>query len=832
MENSSQYQNIVALFGKALKMDLSRLRTPEGVQSPIGDRWITLGYFDTLQFYPLPMEKGRTWVQSMWDHNVSCSATLAGDFYYHPLHLTASIAPEEAALYRAFWEAENCPYIFLTMVQAVDPSRLWGHAGGASMESLDRLFDIRPDQENMRHVFYRTMELSDLIVLWRSNEIHNILVRIHDLYQKAGIGDLNTFPSIQYAFLNSFPSSGVSGEKDIFVSTQYTVKDSEKASQFFKNVLSKDSPAFFTTGVEDIRVTDQKVIAADLLERLRRSFLDPANCSLFNQAFLESATQVGIPDDTGHPQPVERNTELETQCETLLARFQDIRGRLCAGPAAKRFDLSWAKAISNLLNALVDMSRNWVMDGFCYLILDAARLFCCEIGKLSVSGEDALTVNQMEEIQRFVRGWGTLMEQATKMDGRFLQMPGFSPALCEIPAKLLEFYLAFTRKAISLMQAGDEEDIQGGRKISLLFVPKICRRVKVKSVFKEDEFHNHLLYVDIPLDQLYSPMETICCLTHEAAHYAGETWRCRKTRKFALLYTLSLELATYLRVNTDTPVRYIYERLRERCPDNGLTASELLRKAYEAMLDLTAGEMNTLLDKFRADVAASGDELLQERIHELQSESVLLSRQFLMKKSYIEDAIRNLTYLFQECYSDLNMILLLRLSPESYLQMALNELHNIQLEGDPRRDPRYYVIVQRWAALLGVKTAWGGRPENPGESAVAAYVGNAGRKEQDPLLTAFCEDIFYLLHADSDPDYLAKKLDSDRRYYFTRETFRHIQRYLRRCAEVICQDLPDDELSRMDEALRYLSGAVPLDDGSFDALINWNRKDLLERPLL
>ena len=72
-------------------------------------------------------------------------------------------------------------------------------------------------------------------------------------------------------------------------------------------------------------------------------------------------------------------------------------------------------------------------------MLDAAKLFCSEIKKTTSDDGTALTARQMEDIQRFVRGWGTLMEQATKMDGRFLQMPGFSPALCEIPAKLLEF---------------------------------------------------------------------------------------------------------------------------------------------------------------------------------------------------------------------------------------------------------------------------------------------------------------------------------------------------------------------------------------------------------
>lgn len=819
MTDNMQYQNMVALFGKALKTDLSKLQKPEAVPAAIGDKWIALGYFDTLQFYALPADGASSWIQSMWTHNVQCSATLTGDFYYHPLHLIASITEEDQTLYREFWEAADCPYIFLTMVQATDPSRLWGISDKSLVQHLDALLDMRPNQKDLRHVFYRTVELSDLVVLWRSNEICNILTGMQNLYQKAVIGDLNTFPAIQYAFLNAFNPQNVScsEERKIFASTQYTVKDSDKANSFFNNVLSEGSPAFFTTGVEDIRVINQEVTTDALLVYLKKSLLNSENRALFDQAFSESATQIGIPD-IGRSESLSRSTSLERECVTLLDRFQAIRNRLYIDKTCQRFDWSWIKAVSNLLNALVDMSRNWVMDGFCYLMLDAAKLFCSEIKKSTSDDETALTVKQMEDIHRFVRGWGTLMEQATKMDGRFLQMPGFSPALCEIPAKLLEFYLAFTRKIISVIQTGDSENIGGERKISLLFVPKICRRVKVNSIFKEDSYHNHLLYVDIPLDQLYSPEEILCALSHEAAHFAGETWRCREVRKFELLYTLAQEFATYLRVNTATPVSIIYAHLKDRCNADGLIAQDILQSAYECMLEIAAQDMGLLLDKFKSDIAEEADTLVLERINDLRSESILLARQFILKKSYMESAVKNLKYLFQECYADLNMILLLHLSAKDYIKMAGNELKCLSWEGDLKSDSRYYVIVQRWVVLLKATGIWSGGvfPTEPSEI-----------EEFDEYLKQFYNDIRCLMSAGEDPNYLKNKVSPGYYYYFTRETLRHITSYIERCASVIQIGLSDDALDHMHSALCYFSDGNVSNRCCFDELIDWNRKDLL-----
>lgn len=813
------YQNMVALFGKALKMDLSKLQKPKAVPEAIGDKWIALGYFDTLQFYELPVDGTSSWIQSMWAHNVQCSATLTGDFYYHPLHLIASITDEDQMLYQEFWEAEDCPYIFLTMVQAADPSRLWEISDKSVIQYLDDLLGMQPNKKDLRHVFYRTVELSDLVVLWRSNEICKILAGMQSLYQKAAIGDLNTFPAIQFAFLDSFIPQNISNsqKRKIFVSIQYTVKDPDKANSFFSNVLPAESPAFFTTGVEDIRVVNQEVTTDDLLVHLKRTLLNSENRTLFDQAFSESATQIGIPDNRCS-EPLCRNTSLEQECITLLDRFQAIRNRLKTDKSNQQFDWSWIKAVSNLLNALVDMSRNWVMDGFCYLMLDAAKLFCSEIKKTTSDDGTALTARQMEDIQRFVRGWGTLMEQATKMDGRFLQMPGFSPALCEIPAKLLEFYLAFTRKIISIIQAGDSEKIEGERKISLLFVPKICRRVKVNSIFKEDSYHNHLLYVDIPLDQLYSPGEILCALSHEVAHFAGETWRCREVRKFELLYTLSQEFATYLRVNTATPVSIIYVHLKDSCNVDGLIAQDILQNAYECMLEIAAQDMGLLLEKFKSDIVDEADTLVLGQINDLRSESILLARQFIMKKSYMESAAKNLKYLFQECYADLNMILLLHLSVKDYIKMAGNELKYLSWEGNPCSDSRYYVIVQRWVVLLKATSIWNG-----GIFPIESYE----VEEFDECLKRFYNDIRCLMTADASPNYLKNKVSPDCCYYFTRETLRHITSYIEHCASVIRENVSNDALKHMHSALCYFSDGSMSNRCCFDELIDWNRKDLL-----
>lgn len=838
-ETKRSYQNMVALFGKALQMDIGKFNVPVAYKSrSIGGTWLVLGYFDALRFYELPISEKDTWFHAMWDHNVRYSAILSGEFYYHPLHMTANIAGEEAR-YQQFWEAADQPYIFLTMLQgnySALPEEDGQDASGED-QLIGHVMDVMDEKKNgdndVRFVCYKTLELSDLILLWRADEPYKILNKLYKLYQDTAVGDLSTFPAIQYSFLERFkPGKHTCFGDKIFVSSQYVVKDSQKADNFFEHVLPKNRQQYFATGVEDIRIVDREMSTGELLKHLQDSLVSEGRQTLFNEAFFGSATQIGIRRAKGS-RSTDRDKRLEKACGQLLTQFQNLRKELEENDGQSESSLrksSWIKAVSNLLNALTDMSRSWVMDGFCYLILDAAQLFYAEIRKLYQASPAGLSIDQLEGVQRFVRGWGTLMEQATKMDGRFLQMPGFSPALCEIPAKLLEFYLAFTRKCIKIMQNQSLEETgkRGGEPcIALMFVPKICRRVKVNSIFQEDKSHNHLLYVDIPLDQMYSPMEILCCLSHEAAHFAGESWRNRARRRYELLGAIATEFATYLRLNSQQPTEKIYNILEEHCASGEwVTAKQLIEEAHNWMVELVANDLGQLFELFTEDLRRANDKEVLDQLDSVQRECIHLGKQFLMQKSNMENIIENLKYLFQECYADLNMIIMLKLSKQEYVRMAEQELTNLASEGPLRENSQYYVIVERWYVLLGLEGIWA---DNENLSPAA--------KGESTVLSIFRQDICRLLK-ESQGGFvnIKKRENSEYRYYNAWGSMRRLKKYLEFCAQTIQNDIKKNsgqdgshlDMQLIQNAFRQISGPG---DQSYDLerkLIDWNRQDLLQ----
>ena len=558
---TDMYQNIVALFSKALHMNLKEL--PDNIIQ-FGPNQIVLGYFDTLQFYPLKLDRGADadWIHNIWQENLEISKKLKGQFYYHPLHLVADFAEESqesgefleqvTQRYKEFWEADS-RFTFLSLVQA-SPLGAAADLRASIREELKKLETANHDGgPSIRYVCYHTMELSDLALIWKADHIGDILTLLQRLYQIDSFGDLNTFPSVNHRCVENPSPAHFSNPPLLHISMQYAVKDFSQADLYFNDMIKVNPNLLhFVAGIDDLQITVEET-EDWLLTLLYKSFVEESGATAFHKAFYDSTIQIGIryklpsktlPEDLGAEAEAKGGEHdsvnkdgsllLTVQCEKLLTECQKFFA-LDQRP-------SWHKATLNLLNAMTDMSRSWVMDGFCYLTLGVAQSFCDWISCIhrnefenksgpedNATSKDAIMRSQTELIQKFVRGWGDLMDRATKTDGRYLQMPGFSPILSEIPSRLLEFYLAFTKSCIrTTQQAGGGPD-----NISLMLVPKICRRIKVYSIFKNihseirahsDEAgrllaNNHLLYVDIPLSMLYDPKYVMCCLCHEQAHF-------------------------------------------------------------------------------------------------------------------------------------------------------------------------------------------------------------------------------------------------------------------------------------------------------------------------
>lgn len=708
---------LVIQFCKALNMDLHKDQLPlKKEAASLGGPWMILGYFDAMQIYPLSDTQAdnssSSWLSAIWNHNIKLSEELNGKYYVHPFHIMADLskAPKRNE-YRKFWEKKS-KCLFITLTQGVPQN----NENRVCPDQLER--EIREQlgkkASEVSCVYYRTLELSDLVIIWKADSIVAILERLQELYRQPFIGDLNTFCGIGYDALEEAYVQGQQtaafGPEVPRISMRYITRSAQKSHLVFEELKNYFTPnPHFVTGTEDLHVIWDNAKETQFYRVLHHCFLDEkenkAFRKTFQDAFREVETHVGIPNppsssqDAQPPEP----SLLTKRCQNLLTAFNTINP--IARDQENECDYSWMKAIRNQINEMVDMSQSYVVDGLCYLAFDSVSLFCSEM-KERLARKNPLASKEVEGIQRFVRGWGILTEQAGRADGRFTHLPGFSPPLYDIPSSLLEFYLAFTKQCSKILQSGGGDE----SKFAMLIVPKLCRRIKVQSVLN---FRNppcpRLLYVDIPLDTLYDPFTVLCQLVHEISHFCGELWRNRKARADYYLTICAYELAMALGLDTKANVASIKNELDQVCGKREDYLSDLEDKACRAMISLVrdSGKFSGWME------LCSKKMTFEEPWQKYGWKDWCVSHRAMLMSGYSDgpfiQGIRNITDLFRECYADVSMIRTLDLSFEDYMTLSLKEIRLYSkwlLTGELNEgiDPmvysrNYHNIVMRWTAV-------------------------------------------------------------------------------------------------------------------------------------
>lgn len=826
-DNSNLSPGLVAKFGKALQM---KLPDRSGMEDEL---WLVLGYFDTLRLYPLPREPEDNQIGAMWKENIVISKKLDGDFYFHPLHM---ISQEKTAQQKM--PGTESPYLLLSLVQ------------GTGQENLQKL---EKELADCQARCYHTLELSDLIVLWESDCLVDLLRNLRRLHEDPKVSDTDTFVAIRYTFLRDrgwvekMPEADRYGS--IYAAARYVVRNTEKKQAFLRDPavsgFLRDS-AFFTTGIEDLHIVRSCVGVTEFLEFLYATLFAKPLAETFQEAFSSAITQIGLRecavDSPPAKDPPDLQRKLTNCCDALLKKFKSVRDfQKRSGEQPEQEDrrsTSWSKPAGNLYNGLLDMSRSSILDGFCYLILDAAAVFCGELDRWNKQNEDdLLTSRQLELVQRFVRGWGALLEHSTRMDGRFIQMPGFTPSLCEIPARLLEFYLAFAHLCVEKMQLGAEP----GESVAFLLVPKICRRMKVEPIFLNEEAEGkHLLYMDVPLDMLYDPNAVMCVICHEAAHFVGGKWRHREARQRHLLLSVANELAYQLDLESGTAVAELYNILSALCGATYRFLRPLKARLHGVILsfleDTGAPYQDYLRDILNTQKAQQKSE---EELYWLQMNTLFRRNELLSDRESFLAVVDNLAYLFQECYADASMILLFGLDRSRYLALARQELDELAADKESRaqmgdqnsastdsqedqEDSRYYIIAERWSALLRLESIWE-NPDLPVET-FSAWLDKT-KDSQAGVMRAFLETIDTVCN----PETWGVKNGKAGLIFNNSASFQQLMEYLDDCCEDIrksCREAPSSSCELKD-VFERMAVRPQLDYDSLANLVDRYRRSLL-----
>lgn len=698
----------VILLGKALTLSKGHFR---GVDPASGEMsLISLGYFDSLQIIPL---RESDWLRELWKKGIAWSGSASLETHYHPIYITA--LPCERAE-DSFWSIET-QFTFVTLLHyAADLALPKGKTFAAVARRIGELTSPPGRWERgdvTRDVYaacYRSLHLSDMVVIWKSDSLIDLLERLHRLYWDPRIGDLRTVCSFR------FPRGEETvrfGEDEIpYAMVSFCVRDSAAVDTFTRLIRESCTwwpkrGGYFTTGTRDLEVVLQNVTVGQFMKCVALWFQDSEVNQWYQKAFYESSTHLGLWDgreDAERLSPSKEKSPLTEACEKLFKDFQSLREQLRT--RAEAVELSWTRAVSSQLSALVDMSRICVLDGFCYLILDGVRTFL-QLVRPYLEEDRQIPNALLGRIQRFVRGWGMLLDQAVRVDGQFIPSPGFSPVLYDIPVELLEFYNAFAFRCMDLLRSPEREEER--RRYALFLLPKLCRRTKVQNIFHSPPPSDRLLYVDIPLDILYAPMQVLPQICHELSHYCGEKFRRREFRAAAIVAACAHMIAWHFRLGSLGAVEQIRQDLDQFVPRDRRTYKDQLLaelQAYFVHLFQSYERIRPWQEAYLRDQNwESGEETAW-----LQENTFHIRNIFFGRSEVIDDISRNLRvifYLFEEGYADVSMMFLLDLSREEYLSLYWQELNWLGEPGgdaeqlsEAGRRAAYARFVQRAALVL------------------------------------------------------------------------------------------------------------------------------------
>lgn len=657
------------------------------------DSWLMLGHMDWLRVERVGshsdgsagahLDQLKAYSQNLSVNQAKASA------YAQPLYVLREFPDEQHTCVEAFW---NRPSAFMTITrvhstgqsQELFESAITAQLNGTeedesfgSILPYDAYIETEPEArlgKQVIYMYYRSLELSDIILITKSDSVEALLSCIGKLYTLEEAGDIYSY----YCISGSEVKRAVDNDSIPLISTRFAVRsasachDKLKAlRELFPNQDGKPSSAFFITGMEDINLITCSRSSWNLCDIFRRILSMGEN---FYLAFNESTTRLGIEETSLHfslPK-TGKPSDTPSDAQDLVRACKELRDSFVTLYEKHPLESDWVRPLMELLNMLYHMSGNCVLRQVCYILLNGLRgmIHCVQE---QFFGE-SFRVKKDKEIMQMVTGIDRLMEHIIRMEGELVHHPETRPTLFDIPVNLLEFYLMFSDQTIRYFQ--DREVDRRKCDYQLLLIPNLCEEISIHDHLNDQQSDKRLLFVEIPLGLIYNPFSVVCKLVHEVAHYGGETARKRELRFSHLVNCSAFLLADALGMaSSNTVLRML------RCQIDSCYPAE--RKLY--MRDIIDYLFETVNDIGQNDVTVERlwDLYLNESECPSDKKMAWLSKHITdYRKKRGERLERKLAKvlweiesLFKETYADLAMLTLLGLCAEDYIKL-LEELED------------------------------------------------------------------------------------------------------------------------------------------------------------
>lgn len=495
----------------------------ELIDSQNTNKWIVMGHFDLLTIYKLDNQAG--FFKTIYEKNKELLETSDCNSYSYPIYLLSKSDDTD------FW---NAPNTFSAIVKVHFSSSVKCEK---NRKILEKELKSNETFKNVRFEIYNTFELSDVIIVFKSDYLSSILKCTSILRSFHFVGKIYTYPMISIDSLNQ-ENLFKTDDKIDYMSLKISLYSSSKISaliKMVKNILGVDK-AYSITGLDDVLFSVPNATARDLYKFYSKIFIDATDeSSKLSNLITRVGITIGESEDIINADEFnESNKILFNTCNSLLQKLDEISSYI----ESERH--KWFISLYELIKLLSRMSNTPVLDEFVYLLLPGLLAFINNLS-LICTNQDMLE-KYCVEYNTFVQSLNDLIEQSIRSEGQLTHSPELRPVMYNLPVVMLEYTQAFLKQCSDLIKKADLKN----ENIRLLLVPKIINRIEALEIFAASGNKDGLIEIGIPLDMLYKPLQLQCNLCHEISHFIGERHRNREKRLYYYTTAVSILISKIL----------------------------------------------------------------------------------------------------------------------------------------------------------------------------------------------------------------------------------------------------------------------------------------------
>lgn len=619
-------------------------------------RWISLGHFDEIYTFGKVMNGG---FDDILKSNNELLQENNEENCYHPLYLIVPKLSKEEAI---FWST-SCWHIVITRIH-------FSCTDSPLNQFEDLKAKITNELGNTRlYHFYHTTELSDMVLVQKSNKLQDLLGNALTLRKYSQVGRTYTYIGINYEKVTNECYENIH-DRIPFFAIRFAVSDPSSTADSLSSIIKLlgNKVTYNITGVDDIVINYTGLYVKDIIALFRKWYsIDTQMIDKMLIAFSEITTRVGVHYNCQEKAEKKREDKiLMLECDRIRQEIADIQRLIVY--RADRFGSpkeGWIKPILEISKTLIRMSQTAILDEFVYLLFPGISAFLENVLELQKNniciGECPVTNEKCNEL---VEECSHLLEQIMRVEGQLSNQPELRPIEYDIPVFLLEYILAFLNGVVRLLQKDDDSI---NEKIKFLIVPRLCEGISAMEIFEANRKTKMpgLVLLNVPIKSLYTPEIILLALCHETAHFAGEKSRLRDLRQKKYVRAAAIIIARHLYDSTDGN---FINRI-----ENGI-ANAIGAQEIKCINDLRKEICNYVEDLVFDEAFycsfiwdSIGCSLADGAIHALSNE------ERYMEYGTMFDLLQDVKTIFREIYADLCMLRILNLTPSDYVNALIQE---------------------------------------------------------------------------------------------------------------------------------------------------------------